>query len=350
MRCDKPLSSKTPNGYLGTSPHLQARRAKSGSLRREQEIGALVYVGIDVSKKKLDVAVRPSGQQWSLGNDGTSISSLCKQLQELKPQVIVLEATGGLELPAASALAAAGLPVVMINPRQVRQFAGALNRQAKTDAIDAQLIAHFAEAVKPEIRPLPDGQAQRFSELLARHRQLVEMQTAEKNRLGTMASKVVKARIAHHLHFLKEALEEVDRDLDEEIRKSPIWREKDELLRSFKGIGPANARMLIGELSELGKLDRRKIASLVGAAPMNCDSGTMRGQRHIRGGRSHVRQMLYMATITATRCNPVIKAFYARLLAAGKPKRVAIIACLRKILVILNAMMRDHRRWTPELA
>jgi transposase len=309
-----------------------------------------VFVGIDVSKKKLDVAVRPNGQLWSVSNDEAGIASLCKQLQALKPQTIVLEATGGLELPAASALAAQGLPVVIINPHQVRQFAGALNRQAKTDALDAELIARFAEAVKPEIRPLPDAQAQRFSELITRRRQLVEMMTAEKNRLGSMASKAVKARITHHLHFLKSELKDVNRDIDAEIRRSPIWREKDELLQSFPGIGRENARVIIGELSELGTLDRKKIAALVGAAPMNCDSGTMRGQRHIRGGRGHVRQMLYMATLAATRFNPVIKAFYRRLLAAGKPKRVALIACLRKILVILNAMVRNNRPWTPEPA
>jgi transposase len=309
-----------------------------------------LFVGIDVSKQKLDVAVRPSGQLWSVGNEEASIASLCKQLKALKPQTIVLEATGGLELPLASALAAEGLPVVIINPKQVRQFAGALNRQAKTDALDAQLIAHFAEAVKPEIRLLPDDQAQRFSELLTRRRQLVEMTTAEKNRLGAAATKAVKTRIAHHLHYLKNALKDVERDLDQEIRGSPIWRAKDELLQSFPGIGKANSRMLIGELNELGTLSSKKIAALVGAAPMNCDSGTMRGQRHIRGGRGHVRQMLYMATIAATRFNPVIKAFYRRLLAAGKPKRVALIACLRKTLVILNAMVRDNRPWTPEPA
>ena len=309
-----------------------------------------MYVGIDVSKKTLDVAVRPSGEQWSQGNDDVSIAGLCERLQAMKPRIIVLEATGGLELPLASALAVAGLPVAVVNPRQVRQFAGALNQLAKTDALDAQVIAHFAEAVKPEPRPIPDAEAQHFSELLARRRQVVEMIAAEKNRLAVATTKRVRQLISYNLHALKEQLKEIDHHLDEEIRASPIWREKDDLLQSVPGIGPAVSRVLIGELPELGKLNGKEIAALVGVAPVNRDSGTLRGKRSVWGGRRHVRTALYMAAVTAARCNPIVKPFYKSLRAAGKPARVALVACIRKILVILNAMVRDNRAWTPEAA
>jgi transposase len=323
---------------------------KSGNLRREQDAGVAMFVGIDVSKKTLDVAVRPSKEQWSESNDEAGVRSLCERMQAMKPQMIVLEATGGLELPIASALAVAGLPVAVVNPRQVRQFAGALNRLVKTDAVDAQVIAHFAEAVKPEARPIPDAAAQRLSELLSRRRQVVEMIAAEKNRLAVATTKPVRQRITYHLHFLKEELKSIDQELDEQIRASPIWRDKADLLRSVPGVGPAVSRMLIGELPELGKLSGKKIAALVGVAPFNRDSGTMRGQRHIWGGRRHVRSMLYMAAVTAARCNPVLKPFYKGLRAAGKPTRVALTACMRRLLVILNAMVRDNRAWSPEAA
>ena len=309
-----------------------------------------MFVGIDVSKRKLDVAVRPSGEVWSVTNDEKGIAELAERLRVLHLEAVVLEATGGLEVAAASALAANGLPVVVVNPRQVRHFAKAVNRLAKTDAVDAQLIAQFAEAVKPDIRPLADEQTQHLSELLTRRRQMIEMLVAEKNRLAAATTKPVRQRISYHLHFLKEELKSLERDLDNAIRESPIWREKDELLRSVPGIGPAVSRELIGELPELGTLSGKQIAALVGVAPFNHDSGTFHGQRRIWGGRGHVRAKLYMAAVTAARCNPLLKRFYRKLRNAGKPARVALTACMRKLLVILNAMVRDQRAWSVEPA
>jgi transposase len=309
-----------------------------------------VFIGIDVSKKKLDVAARPSDEQWSVENDEKGVAGLCERLRQLTPSIVVLEATGGLELPVATALAVARLPVAVVNPRQVRHFAKALNRLAKTDAIDAQVIAQFAEAVRPEPRPIADLEAQRFSELLTRRRQLVEMLVSEKNRLAVATTKPVKQRISYHLHFLKEDLKSLDQELDTEIRGSAVWREKDDLLQSVPGVGPTVSRVLIGELPELGTLTGKQIAALVGVAPFNQDSGKLRGQRHIFGGRAYVRTMLYMAAVSAARCNPVVKRFYAKLRAAGKPTAVALTACIRKLLLILNAMVRDQRPWAPEAA
>ena len=298
-----------------------------------------MFVGIDVSKKKLDVAVRPSAEVWSVGNDEKGIAEIVERLRSLRLEAVVLEATGGLELPAATSLAANGLPVVVVNPRQVRHFAKAVNRLAKTDAIDAQLIAEFAEAVKPEIRPLADAQTQHLSELLTRRRQMIEMLVAEKNGLAAATTKPVRQRISYHLHFLKEELKSLEGDLDTSIRESPV-----------PGIGPAVSREMIGELPELGKLTGKQISALVGVAPFNHDSGTLRGQRRIWGGRGHVRAKLYMAAVTAARCNPLLKRFYVRLRKAGKPARVALTACMRKLLVILNAMVRDQRPWSEEAA
>jgi len=307
-----------------------------------------MFVGIDVSKKTLDIAVRPSGENWSVANDDKDIRQLVQKLQALKPQAVVLEATGGLELPVATALAVGGLPVVVVNARQVRAFAKAVNQLAKTDAIDAALIARFAEAVRPEPRPVPDAASQRLSELLTRRRQLVEMLVSEKNRLAQAMTKPVQQRISYHLHFLREELKGIDLDLDNEIRETPIWREKDELLQSVPGVGPTVSRVLLGGLPELGTLSGKQIAALVGVAPFNRDSGTMRGRRCIWGGRAQVRSMLYMAAVTAARCNPVLQRFYRALRDAGKPARVALTACMRKLVVILNAMLRDRRPWTPE--
>jgi len=309
-----------------------------------------VFIGIDVSKKKLDVAARPSGEQWSVGNDEKGVVELCERLRQLSPTIVVLEATGGLELPVATALAVTRVPVAVVNPGQVRHFAKALNRLAKTDAIDAQVIAQFAEAVRPEPRPIADMEAQRFSELLTRRRQLVEMLVSEKNRLAVATTKPVKQRISYHLHFLKEELKSLDQEIDTQIRASAVWREKDDLLQSVPGVGPTVSRVLIGELPELGRLTGKEIAALVGVAPFNHDSGSLRGQRHIFGGRAYVRTMLYMAAVSAARCNPVLKRFYAKLRAAGKPAAVALTACIRKLLVILNAMVRDQRPWAPEAA
>ena len=306
-----------------------------------------MFVGIDVSKKRLDLAVQPSEEKWSAGNDEVGIAACVSRLGELKPSLIVVEATGGLEMALAGALSVAGLPVVIVNPRQVKAFAKALNRFAKTDALDAQLLAQFAEAVKPEPRPLPDEASQQLSDLLTRRKQLVEMRIAEKNRLAAAATKIVKQRITNHLHFLKVELEELDKDLDQRIKESPLWRDKDELLQSVPGVGPAVSRTLLGELPELGTLSGKQIASLVGVAPFNRDSGKTRGVRQIGGGRKRVRSVLYMAAVTAAKHNPVLRRFYLSLRGAGKPAKLALVACLRKLLVILNAMVRDDRAWNP---
>ena len=310
-----------------------------------------MYVGIDVSKKQLDVAMRPSGEQFSAKNDAAGIGRCIETLKARAPRLVALEATGGLERHLVGELAMAGLPVVVLNPRQVRDFGKAINRLAKTDRIDAQLIAHFAEATKPEPRPLGDEASRQLAELLTRRRQMVEMLVAEKNRLAAASSPVVKRKIANHLHFLKVELAEIDDDLDQQIKESPLWREKDDLLRSIPGIGPTTSRTLLAGLPELGKLDRKQIAALVGVAPFNHDSGTLRGQRHIQGGRAHVRTALYMAAVTAARCNPVLKDFYKKLRAAGKPGRLALVACMRKLLVAANAILASGKPWaTPTTA
>ena len=308
----------------------------------------MLFIGIDVSKQKLDVAVHPGDERWSVSNDEKGVSSCVEKLVELHPTLIVLEATGGLETPLAAALAVAQLPAAVVNPRQVRGFAKALNRLVKTDAIDAALLASFAEAVRPEPRPVNDEATRRLSALLTRRRQLLEMIVAEKNRLSSATEKTVRQRIAHHLHFLKQELKSLEGDLDQQIRETPIWREKDELLQSVPGVGPGVSRTLLGELPELGQLDRKQIAALVGVAPFNRDSGSMRGTRHIYGGRRQVRSLLYMAAVVATRWNPNLRRFYLALRAAGKPGKVALVACMRKLLVMLNVIVRDGRRWSPE--
>jgi transposase len=310
----------------------------------------LVFVGIDVSKKKLDVALRPSQEAWSVTNDEQGISACVTKLAALSPTLIVLEATGGLEMRVAAALAVAGLPTAVVNPRQVRGFAKALSLLAKTDAIDAGVLARFAESVRPESRAVNDEATQRLSALLTRRRQLLEMIVAEKNRLSSATEKTVRQRISHHLHFLKEELGSLDGELDQQIRASPVWREKDELLQSVPGVGPGLSRTLLGELPELGKLNRKQIAALVGVAPFNRDSGTLRGKRRIWGGRAQVRAPLYMAVVAATRWNPTLRRFYLSLRQLGKPAKVALVACMRKLLVILNALVRDGQRWNPEAA
>lgn len=309
-----------------------------------------MFVGIDVSKKQLDVAVRPSGATWSAANDEAGIAACVARLTELKPALVVAEATGGLEMALAGALSVAGLPIVIVNPRQVKAFARVIGRMAKTDALDANLLAHYAEVMKPEPRPLPDEESRQLSELMTRRKQLVEMRIAEKNRLAAAGTKVLKQRIMNHLHFLKVELEELDKDLDQRIRESPIWHDKDELLQSVPGVGPAVSRTLLGELPELGQLNGKQIAALVGVAPFNRDSGKMRGKRMIWGGRKRVRSMLYMAAVTAAKHNPVLRRFYVTLRTAGKPAKLALVACVRKLLVILNAMVRDDRHWDPEVA
>ncbi len=302
------------------------------------------YAGIDVSKRRLDAVLRPSGEYLGADNDERGIGSLVARLSEARPALIVLEATGGLEQPVVVALALAGLPVAVVNPRQVRDFAKAVGRLAKTDRIDAAVLAHFAEAVRPEPRPLADEHARELSALVLRRRQILDMITAEGNRART-APKALRRRIEAHLRWLRKELERANEDLERAVRESPVWREKDDLLRSVPGVGPILSATLLAELPELERLDRRKLAALVGVAPLNRDSGTLRGIRTVWGGRSSVRKTLYMATLSATRYNPAIREFYGRLVAAGKPKKVALTACMRKLLAIVGAVLRNRSPW-----
>ncbi len=305
-----------------------------------------VYVGIDVCKDHLDVALRPTEKTLRVGNDEEGIAALIEHLRAQDPALVVLEATGGLEMAAAAALTATGLPVVVANPRQVRDFAKAIGRLAKTDRLDALVIARFAEMVRPEVRPLPDPEVQELSALLARRRQVVEMIVAEKNRLGR-APQRIRPAILEHIAWLERSLEDLDRELAEWVKASAVWREKEDLLRSVPGVGPVLSTTLIAQLPELGRLNRQKIAALVGVAPFNRDTGHQRGKRAVWGGRASVRTVLYMATVAASRCNPVIAEFYRRLIAAGKPTKVALVACMRKLLTILNAMVKHGAVWQP---
>ena len=305
-----------------------------------------LFVGIDVSKDRLDVAVRPTGETWQVPYDAEGISSLAENLRELAPQLVVLEATGGMELAVAGELALAEVPIAVVNPRHVRNFARAAGKLAKTDALDARVLAHFAEAMQPEPRPLPDATTQELKALVARRRQLVEMITAEKNRMRT-ATRSIRPKVQEHVRWLEEDLQNLDQDLGDFMRSSPMWKDKDELLRSTPGVGPVLSMTLLSDLPELGALNRGEIAALVGVAPFNRDSGTLRGKRTVWGGRSQVRAALYMAALVATRYNPVLRDFYQRLCAAGKPKKVALTACMRKLLTILNVMVRDNRHWNP---
>jgi transposase len=304
-----------------------------------------VYVGIDVSKDRLDVHLRPSGESFSVKRDGEALIGLCERLTANAPALVVLEATGGFETIVAAALAAARLPLAVVNPRQIRDFAKSTGRLAKTDALDAAAIAHFAEAIKPEPRPIPDEATQALGELVARRRQIIEMATAERNRRSLVRQTRLRKAIDRHLAMLQKELTALERDIDDNIRGTPAWRDKEELLTSVPGIGPVVARTLIAELPELGSLGHKQIAALVGVAPFNRDSGKHRGRRQIFGGRAFVRCSLYMAALAAARCNPIIKPFYQRLIAAGKPHKLAITACIRKILVIVNAMLRDGKPW-----
>ena len=309
-----------------------------------------MFIGIDVAKAELVVAVRPSGAQWTVANDEAGRRTLVEHLRAERPQLLVLEATGGYELPAVAALVAAGLPVVVVNPRQVRDFARSTGQLAKTDRLDAAMLALFAERVRPPVRALPDAATQALDALVARRRQLVEMLVAEQNRLGmarSLGDRAVTVSLKQTIAFLTRQLGTTDRELGTMIRETPVWRERDDLLQSVPGIGPVVARTLLAALPELGHLDRRAIAKLVGVAPLNRDSGTWRGRRTIHGGRASVRATVYMAALVASRHNAVLKAFYQRLLAAGKPKKVALVACMRKLLTILNTILRTQQRWTP---
>jgi transposase len=306
------------------------------------------FVGIDISKKHFDVAVRPGGELRRFSAE--QVDAAVAFVAEHRAQLVVLEATGGLEIALAATLATAGLAVAVVNPRQVRDFAKALGKLAKTDALDAHVLAHFAQAVRPEPRALPDEQTRELEALVARRRQLIEMRTAEVNRLHACRSAAIRPNLQRHIDWLSQQLDDLDGELRRSVRQSPLWREKEDLLRSFKGVGPVVAATLLVELPELGTLDRKKIAALVGVAPFNRDSGTLRGQRSIWGGRATVRTALYMAALVAATHNPTIRAFYARLLVAGKSKKTALVAAMRKMLTILNAMMRSGRRWDPVLA
>jgi transposase len=303
-----------------------------------------IFVGIDVAKAQLDIALRPTGERWAVPNDEASIATLVTQLQAVCPVLIVLEATGGFQRAVVAALAAAALPVVVVNPRQARDFAKATGQLAKTDVLDARALAHFAEAVRPTPRPLPDAQTDDLRALLARRRQLVAMRTTESNRLGSAPPRV-RADLQAHIAWLDQRLAALDDDLDTSLRASPVWRERETLYRSVPGIGPVCARTLVLDLPELGTLSRQRIAALIGVAPLNRDSGTLRGHRTIWGGRAHVRASLYMSTLVAVRYNPVLKTFYERLCRAGKAKKVALTACMRKLLTILNAMVKHQKPW-----
>ena len=302
-----------------------------------------MFVGIDVAKATLDIALRPGGERWTVPNDEFGIRALLARLSPLGG-LVVLEATGGYEHAVAAALAAAGLGVVIANPRQVRAFARATGQLAKTDAIDAQILALFAERVQPTPRPLPDAAAQALDALLTRRRQLVEMLVAEKNRLA-LARPPVRRGITAHIRWLERQLTDVERDLTLAVQASPLWRAQDDLLQSVPGVGPVLSCTLLAELPELGQLTRKQIAALVGVAPLARDSGTLHGHRTVWGGRASVRTALYMAALVAARWNPVIRAFYQRLRAAGKPAKVALTACMRKLLIILNAMVRTATPW-----
>ncbi|WP_447973855.1 IS110 family transposase [Nitrospira sp. Kam-Ns4a] len=308
------------------------------------ETGAL-YVGIDVAKAQLDVAHRPSGERQVVPHTEAGIARLVERLTALRPVCIVLEATGGLQGPLASALAVAGLPVSVVNPRQVRDFAKATGQLAKTDAIDAQVLARFAEAVRPAARPLPHEAAQVLGALLTRHRQLIEMRVAERNRQRGTAPRGIARQIQAHLQWLERQLVALDKDLTAHIQSTPLWREREDLLRSVPGVGPVLSRTLLAALPELGTLSHKQIAALVGVAPLNRDSGTLRGRRTTWGGRTVVRAALYMGALVAMKCNPTIAAFYQRLRAAGKPPKVALVASMRKLLMILNAIVKHQTPW-----
>ena len=307
------------------------------------EIGT--YVGVDVSSDTLDIAAHPRQQtKKSFRNDEAGVNEAVTYVMKLAPVLVVMEATGGLETSLAAALAASGIPVAVVNPRQVRDYAKSTGKLAKTDTIDAQVMADFAAAVHPEPRPLADGQTQGLKDILTRRSQLNEMITAEKNRLYR-TRQPVSDHIKAHLAWLEQELSDMDSNLRRFIQDSPVWREKDDLLRSVPGVGPIVSSTLLGELPELGTLNRKQIAALVGVAPLNRDSGKFRGKRTVWGGRAKVRAALYMGTLVATRHNPVIRCFYQRLCLAGKAKKAAITACMRKLLTILNAMIRHHSTW-----
>jgi transposase len=307
-----------------------------------------VFVGIDVAKADFIVACRPTDVVWTATNDVPGIAATLDRVRAMAPALIVLEATGGYETPLVAALASAGLPIVVANPRQVRDFAKATGQLAKTDRLDAHILALFAERVQPTPRPLPDTDLQHLDALITRRRQLLDMLTAERNRLEHATTKI-RRNITQHIRWLERRVADVDRDLDDTIQSSPVWRAKENLLRTVPGIGPVVSRTLLADLPELGRLNRKQIAALVGLAPLARDSGTLKGKRLVWGGRAPVRAVLYMGALVGTQRNPLIRTFYLRLLAAGKPKKLALTACMRKLLTILNAMVRTNTPWRLHL-
>jgi transposase len=336
-------SVRNPNSRLGreASPHLQGR------VMEQSPTSQSIFVGIDVSKDRLDVHLRPSGEAFAVARNGEGLDQLAARLVLVAPALIVLEATGGFERTVAAALAGAGLPLAVVNPRQIRSFARAIGRLAKTDRLDAEAIALFAERIRPEPRRLPDGDAQVLAELVTRRRQVVDMIGMESNRRHQARAKPVRRTIAATLKILEAQLADLDRDIGKAIQDSPVWRATEDLLTSVPGVGDVTARTLIALLPELGRLDRRRLSALVGVAPFNRDSGKMRGHRAIAGGRTAVRNVLYMATLSAIRWNPVLRDHYQQLVARGKAKKVALIACMPRLIGILNAILRDQKTWNP---
>lgn len=307
-----------------------------------------VVVGIDVSKDKLDVCLRPAGDVFAVSRNAAGLSELVERLKDLSVALIAVEATGGFETVVAASLASAGLPVAVVNPGQVRAFARALGQRAKTDPIDAFVIARFAEATRPEVRPLDDEATQLLSALIARRRQIIDMIVAETHRERTVTDKTLKKSIVQLKLALERALNEIDSNIDDQIRTSPLWKAKEDLLSSVPGIGPVTARTLIADLPELGRLSPKQIAALAGLAPYTQQSGKWRGRAFTGGGRTSVRSVLFLAAMAASRYNPVLKAFRERLRAAGKPAKVALIAVARKLLTILNAIIRENNTWQPK--
>ena len=308
------------------------------------------FVGIDVSKSTLDICVEPPGEALHVAYDEAGIRQVVNRLKEVGPALIVIEATGGLEVRIATELASKGLPVAVINPRQARDFAKATGRLAKTDQVDAAVLAAFAKAIRPQARPLKDADTRALDDMVSRRRQLIDMRVQETLRLGTAASKPLQKSLKQHIAWLDKRIAEVDSDLTRQLRESDVWRAKDDLLHSIPGVGNVTIRTMLGKCPELGTLNRREIAALTGVAPLANDSGKHRGKRFVWGGRADVRAVLYMAAISAMRCNDTIKAFAERLKKAGKPPKVVIVACMRKLLTIMNSMLKNNTPWNPKIA